>query len=363
MTKPKITIGLGIHRPEMLPLMASQMRQHEAIYLEEPNAPNFEAMLTGELGIEDYLRPLDVEYPSFSLDQCSLLRELSAAGKKIYQVEPYLRVLLMVHEFLADGHSPAELDKRSIQYPVYLAERRATGALLRYYQTAMEGSFAETIEAVMQFVRMDAARFRLRDSLRAQEMVPLVKSHHSSYIEAGVIHYPLWGLMRQQLPIQFRLRAIYLAKSVLTKLGKRRNLYGPGDKLTLLYIFHPTLRQSKRETLLAARSLIYSKLIIKQEINKDLKSMPHLSDELACIETVNRLTLNDCRRLFPLVRQASTQQTRQIVEEYLSASTQQRQNQTGQDHQTKLRAGLADVAGTPTRSRKYGGPLKRKQIW
>ena len=63
---------------------------------------------------------------------------------------------------------------------MYLAERNATKALLDYYQIAVTGSFEETVAAVKQFARMDAARFRLRDSLRAQEIISKVGKYPSS---------------------------------------------------------------------------------------------------------------------------------------------------------------------------------------
>ncbi len=85
-----------------------------------------------------------------------------------------------IHEFFAEGHRPGELNKTSVQYPVYLAERNATKALLDYYQIAVTGSFEATVAAVKQFARMDAARFRLRDSLRAQEIISKVGKYPSS---------------------------------------------------------------------------------------------------------------------------------------------------------------------------------------
>ena len=48
----KITVGLSLHRPEMIPWVAERMRQHEAIFLEEPGSLDFQQMLSGELGIE-----------------------------------------------------------------------------------------------------------------------------------------------------------------------------------------------------------------------------------------------------------------------------------------------------------------------
>ena len=94
-------------------------------------------MLAGALALDDYLRPFDVEYPAFSRKMCYLLSELQANGKKIFQIEPFLEILLGIHEFFAEGHRPGELKKNSVQYPVYLAERNATKALVEYYQIAV----------------------------------------------------------------------------------------------------------------------------------------------------------------------------------------------------------------------------------
>jgi len=314
----KITLGLSVHRPEMIPYMADWMRRHDAIFLEEPPAAGFAQMLTGELAVNDYLRELDVEYPAFSRNLCYLLQELKAEGMKIFQIEPFLEILLNIHEYFAEGHRPEELNKSSVQYPVYLAERNATGALLAYYQIVMSGSFEASIEAIKQFARLDAARFRLRDSLRAQALAPLIKEYPSTFIEAGVIHYPLWRLLRRRVPPYHRVQLIFIADAVLHTLGKKGHLFGPGDLLTMMYIFHPTVAQPKREALLAARSLIYSKLVAKEESTEDLNSLPHLRDELACIQIARRLSTDDCRRLFPVVRRATSSDARQIVAEYLA---------------------------------------------
>jgi hypothetical protein len=315
-----ITLGLSVHRPEMIPYISECMRRHDAIFLEEPPADGFEEMLTGTLAVEDYLRPLDVEYPDFSRKMCYLLRKLKAEGKAIFQVEPYMEILLGIHAFFAAGHRPGDLQKDSIQYPVYLAERNATGALLDYYQTAMTESFGKTLEAVKRFARLDAARFRLRDSLRAQALAPLAEKFPTAYIEAVVIHYPLWRLLRRQFSAPKRLQVFFLADAPLKILGKKRRLYSPGDQLTLLYIFQPNTAQPKREAALAARSLIYAKLIAKEERTDDLHTLPHLRDELMCIQTASRLSLDDCRRLFPLVRRVDTKQAHQILAQYQASN-------------------------------------------
>jgi hypothetical protein len=182
----------------------------------------------------------------------------------------------------------------------------------------MTGSFEASIEAIKRFARLDAARFRLRDSLRAQALAPLVKKYPSVFVEAGVIHYSLWRLLRRQMPLQYEVQLIFIADAALKTLGKKGHLFGPGDQLTLLYIFHSTFTQPKREAVLAARSLIYSKLIAKEEVSDNLGALPHLRDELACIQISRRLSTADCRHLFPLVRSATSVEARQIVAEYLA---------------------------------------------
>ena len=227
-----VSVGLSLHRPEMIPLISEAMRGPEAIFLEEPPAPGFDQMIRGELSVDDYLLPIDVEYPAFSRDMCCLLRELHAEGKKIYQVEPFIESLLSIHEFFADGHKPDDLTKNSIHFYVYHAERAATGALLAYYQTVGTGTFEKAIEAIIRFARADAARFRLRDSLRAQALVSLVQEYPSSYIESGLIHYQLWRLLRDRLPSHVRVQPLFLADAALKSMGEKGHLiraWGPVD--------------------------------------------------------------------------------------------------------------------------------------
>jgi hypothetical protein len=314
----KITLGLSVHRLEMIPIMAEEMRQHDAVFLEEPPSAGFEQMLAGELTIDDYVRQLDMEYPAFSRKLYSLMRELEREGKKIHQVEPFLKILEGIHNFFAEGHGPKDLRRDSIQYPVYLVERNATKALLAYYQTVMTGSFDDTVEAVKQFARMDAARFRLRDSLRAQEISSMAKNFSSAYVEAGMMHYPLWRILRKQLLPRVRVRLLFMADSALNAMGIQSRLYGPGDRLTLLYLFRPDARETAMHQVLAARSIIYSKIIEKEELTDDIDAFPHLRDEIACIGIAKQLGLEDCRNLFKQIRRTKSAEASQIVAEYLA---------------------------------------------
>ena len=311
-----ITIGFSIHRPEIIEITANLMERHEVIFLEEPPAPGLKEMLKGVLPVDDYLLPAEVEYPEFSRSMCRLLRELYRKGKKIIQVEPFLQNLLAIHTFFSHDHRPDELTPQSIQHQVYLAERDATRALLDYYQNVMSGSFSAAIDAIIKFARVDAARFRLRDRLRADALAAHLTGWSTAYIEAGAMHYALYPMIRKRLPGPVQITPVFLAHRALRTLGAKGHLFGPGDQLTLTYLFHPNISGTLKEALLAARALIYTKLIAKEELSADLKTFPHVRNELACIRTVKALSLDDSKRLFPLIRRVSSADARLIVDDY-----------------------------------------------
>jgi hypothetical protein len=309
----EICLGFGLHRPETLPAISEAMRRHDAVFLEEPPTPGFDSMLRGKLAVDDYLLSVDAEYPAFSRAMCRLMRELHAEGKPIHQVEPFIETLLQVHEFFADGRGPSDLPRDSLEFFVHRSEQAASGALLAYYQAVESGSFEKAVAAVVRFAQADAARFRLRDSLRAQALTPLLLTYPSSFVECGLMHFQLLGLLRRRLPPPSRVRPLFLAEAALTALGARGRLYGPGDRLTLLYVFQRDTRQTRRAALLAAQSMVYSKILLKQETENATGTFPHLRDELACIRAADQLSFEDCRRLFPLIRRASTSEARLAV--------------------------------------------------
>jgi hypothetical protein len=270
------------------------------------------------MSVNDYMSRIDLEYPAFSRRMYMLLRELRAEGKTIIQVEPYIAALIEIHEHFAEGHGPRDLDRNTLHYPVYLAERNATGALLSYYSATAEGSFDECITSMRHFARLDAARFRLRDSLRAQALAPLFAQFPSAFIEAGAMHYYLHTALRRALTQKSRLRLVFQSNAALKSIGRNGHLYGPGDQLTLLYIFHPSINKPDKESLLASRALVHAKLAIKEEIDDDDGLLPHAVDELACMDIVNRLSIEDCERLFSDLRNSGTERSRQIVNDFLA---------------------------------------------
>ena len=314
-----LAIGFSSHHVEALPFIHLQMKRHQIIVLEEPPSPNFAEMLKGAIPIDDYMMELDSGFPEFGGQMCALLKELHREGKLILQVEPYLERLLQIHELLASGKAAEEISRRVEFREVYEAEKRATGALISFYAVSTAGAFSAVVEAVKVFARADAFRLTLRERLRAKAIGSLYRPGESMYVEAGYIHYPIYRYLRQEMGKGPEIKVVYLLAPVIKKLkGKRRNM-GPGDILTLHYVFHNNVREEMVD-LLAARSLIYIKLIDKEELLPGKSGTPHIEDEIEVNRLVDRLDFNQCRELFQRIRLSKRQQAVEITQEYLGAS-------------------------------------------
>lgn len=288
------------------------MADHDTVILEEPPDPGFTSMLSGQLEIDAYLEDLDLEFPAYSRLMCEALRDLQHNRIRIVQVEPFIDTLLKIHDFFADGGKPSDLPQSAALQRVYEVEKEATAALLNFYAVSVRGAFDACIDAVKQFARVDARRFALRDQLRADAIVDVIAAPGRHFIEAGQIHYPLWRELKSRLPRDYRLRVCFLMAATLRKLGLKGHLYGPGDLLTLLYRFHPN-RRFDEEDILAARALVYIKLIAKEEIGETGDPVPHCRDELEVGALTRALSMADCHQLFGLIRKKSTQDAREMV--------------------------------------------------
>jgi hypothetical protein len=183
---------------------------------------------------------------------------------------------------------------------VYQAERQATGSLLHYYRRSMEADFDEVLASVKAFAKADASRLSLRARLRAGALAEGFQEGKDTYIEAGYIHYPLYRYLRRETG-GGKIRVIYLLQPVFDRLGCKRRNMGPGDILTLHYALGSRITDHRAD-LLAARSLIYVKLIQKEERVPGPSEAPHAEDEAPVNRLVDGLTLADCRDLFPEIR-------------------------------------------------------------
>lgn len=313
---PLITVGLSSHRLEVIPYARQEMVQHDAIILEEAPEADFPALLAGDLQVEEYLADKDPEFPEFSRNQLAMLRELSAQGKRILQVEPYLERLVQIHELLAQGLTRPEVESRPGLREVYEAEARASQALLAFYLRAHGAPFPQVVAAVQNFARADAWRFRLRDELRVKALLPLINSFSRLYVEAGYIHLFLVHRLGRLLAGRAGIRPVFLlASHSLQAVGRPRPL-GPGDLLTLFHIFQVPLAKEKEE-LLAARSLIYIKLLDKEEMAPTAaRPTPHLDDEIRAYQLTAHLSYQDCAALYPQVRRLPPEEAVAVVQRH-----------------------------------------------
>lgn len=312
------TIAYSTHRLESLPLAQAEMQRHQAIVLEEPSPPDLGQVFRGEKSVTEYLWESETEFPEFSRQQVMHLQELWHQGKVILQLEPYLARLQTIHDLLAQGQSPAAVEAREDLREVYRLERQATAALLDFYRIALGEDFAAVVAAVKQFAYIDARRFRYRDQLRAQALAALAGTYTAIYVEAGYLHLALPGELRRRLPAATRVKTLYLLAAKAKEQGRRFLPFGPGDSLTLAYIFRRPLAPEE-EDLLAARSLIYIKLLSKDEAPEHQTATPHLNEELTFNLINRRLSYQDCGRLYPLVRSATPKQAQKIVHRFLRA--------------------------------------------
>jgi hypothetical protein len=313
-----ITIGFSSHRIEMIPFARRLMEDHDVIITEEAPDPNFSAMLNKKISIREYLREVDSGFPQFSLRMYKLLRELYKEGKVLLQIEPYMENLMSIHDMFLNGKQPSDVLKIPGLREVYEAERNATGALIRFYESSMKNFFQKVIEAVKKFARADAERFRLRDTMRAEAIVKVLPGNKRVYVEAGSVHTHLEKALRRLSGTKGQIKSLFLLEPVVKKLTEKTQVLAPGDILTEHYISRKE-RNDEFETLLAARSLIYIQLLQKEEmIPSRSEKTPHIKDDIRATELVNKLSFVQCEELYKEIRFRNRKQALEIIQNFFS---------------------------------------------
>ena len=311
-----LCVGYTSYRLETLPFIRPMMQKFECIVLEEPHTPGFAEMLGQELDIDEYLLLTDFGFPVFAQTQCRLLQELHAQGKTILQVEPFLEELVRIHEFFASGGAPSDITTGTRTREVYDLERTWTGKLLAFYRQAHSRDFGRTVAAVKDFARIDAHKGRMRDEMRALALQDLFGHYRNMYVEAGYIHFALLRALRRALPGQARMRTFSSQESFFRSRIGRRQIMGPGDVLTLIYTWRPEA-QGSRTDLLAARSLIYNKVVENQEILDNTEHCPHAEDEIQAVRLANSLDYSQCASLYEKIRHLPTDAAREAARDWL----------------------------------------------
>ncbi|RUM89034.1 MAG: hypothetical protein DSZ24_02195 [Thermodesulfatator sp.] len=276
----EIFLILSPHRLEFLPQAFALMQRCEAVVLEEPRHPDLEAMLTGQISLERFLESAEPGFPEYSRVLYAKLQELFVRGVRVLQVEPYLEGVQEIQARLAAGQSPEEILRDPGLSRIYRHEHETFGRLLEFY-SSLTAPFETLVEKIKRFAQADASRLLFRDTLRAKALRRLLEDFSAQrvYVEAGYIHLHLVKELAQRPPSGYRLRV-----RNLVRLAIRGQLHpglwpAPGDGLTAFYLFEK--RRAVEEDLLAARSLIYIRLIEKNELKPSPENpFPHLRDEV-----------------------------------------------------------------------------------
>jgi Mor family transcriptional regulator len=318
LTKSFITIGFSSHRIETLNSVKRLMKEHDVIITEEAQNPCFIDMLNKKISIKEYIREEYLTFPKFSQRYYMILRSLNRDGKVILQIEPFIERLIQIYKMFSDGKRPKDVMKNSSLKTVYRVEKKTTAALLDFYESSLKDSFPYVVEAVMRFAQADAEKFRIRDSMRAEAIAKIITKDITEnkrvYVEAGGIHIFLEKMLKQQMKKRRHIRAVSLQGPLIKKMTGRSSFLPPGDLLTIHYILKKR-KNEPFERLQAGRSLIYIKLLKKEEMlpTRQVRA-PHLEDAIKVNEVVSRLSLKQCEEIYKKIRFQKREEALQTME-------------------------------------------------
>lgn len=306
-----VTLGFTVFRPETAPFAARAMEGHDLIVLEEPRTPGFEEMLAGELPIDEYLMLTDFEFPEYATAQCRSLQILHARGAAVLQVHPWMDELAGIHEFFAAGNGPADIPTGGRAWAVYARERDWSAKLLAFYKAAGRKDFEGILEAVNDFAMADAAKISDMDRDRAAALTDVLPGRGRAYVECGAIHHDMVGLMIRATG-HGRVRTIHLMEEACLARHGRRRLIPPGDLLTFRHLLGAP-RDRAVESLLAARAVVYNRLMEKDESFESASPFPHMDAEAVVLQIVGGLGIEQCRDLFGRIRHLSVRESLALV--------------------------------------------------
>jgi hypothetical protein len=313
----RLCIGFTSFRQETLSFAERMMQAYEAILLEEPQTPGFDEMLRCELPVEEYLQLTDFEFPEYASQTCLILQRLARQGKTILQVDPYMDELVRIHEFFAAEGRPDQIAAGTMTREVYDCERVWTGRLLTFYRASGSRQFERIVSSVKEFAKVDAQKGLLRNRMRAEAIAGLFERFRTIYVEAGYIHIPLMYELLRRLPAGVDFVPAYLMEPIVRSFTGRRQVFGPGDLLTMMYSFQSSFDEARAD-LLAAQSLIYNKVVHKEEMIDESGAYPHTRDEIEAIGLATSLDFEQCRKLFYALKPLETSKARTYAHHWRS---------------------------------------------
>jgi hypothetical protein len=91
-----------------------------------------------------------------------------------------------------------------------------------------------------------------------------------------------------------------------------RRLIPPGDLLTFRYLVRAP-EDSAQEALLAARAMIYNRLMEKDENFESAYAHPHMDAEALVLQIISGLDTEQCRDIFDRIRQMGVRESLALV--------------------------------------------------
>ncbi len=278
------------HRVEYIPLFAQQLKNCNALALEEPETVELKKLLSKSMDIEEYVKWVDTTFPTYTFHFAKFLLKISDK-LKIYPIEPYLQIIEGIHNSVEEGKYEEYIKKPEVK-KVLNVERKATAALLEYQEAFMRKDFDMMVENTLKFAKADAERFVLRDKMRSKKLLSV--ESNTLAVEAGQIHF----LLEHELSNETKVESVNLIELASKKIGIKY-IKNPGNELTEIYIKDIIGFNEKSDLdleLLAAQALVYITIVKKEEMLPDSNEFPHLIDEVKCAKFARSLSYNKCKK-------------------------------------------------------------------
>ncbi|NPA22963.1 MAG: hypothetical protein GXO23_01515 [Crenarchaeota archaeon] len=298
-----LTIALLEHRIEFLQEFYNISKNYDIIVLEEPDISISTIMEKDDIDIEFIIDYLYSEFSEYMKEQYNLVKNLIRDHRKvIIQVEPYLTSLVDMFHFIEFKIINKVLEKDNEIKFVHGVESIVSKYLVEYYESILSKSFEDVILNVIKFAKYDAFRILIRDLMRAWKMRDVVNEYGRDkhyLVEAGTIHTCLSKFMSTICNVSVHVIDV---KEVI---ARRLNIVfpqHPGNILTRIFLEARPFNLDYCK-LLAARSIVYTLLITKSELRpSNMLKYPHIVDEYRVLDFVNKLSYDDCRRIYEKYR-------------------------------------------------------------
>jgi len=249
--------------------------QPNLIVLEEDKKATFQQMLEGKISVKQYMQGYIYAMPQFTKKRYEFLVKLHKEKPeiKIEQFEPSI-----------------EMEVRNV-----IRNQINMDIALNIAKGDFEGAVRETIN----FAKSESDWLKVEEEMRAKGIAEKIRKGEWKgciLVEAGATHTRVGHFLKKYLN-DVDVSSFHLFKETIQEALKDRYgsqlhmLYPPPQELKRLYLSERKVSE-EREKLLGARALILSMITSRNE--EELGSV----DIIKKIEMVNKLSYEECRKLF-----------------------------------------------------------------